>query len=88
MNDIAKELGAELIRRARDGTLNGQGGLLVKQAVARLEANERESSLRKAVGLMYAATRMPAGFDVRRILRDTAAKHRPAFDEHMEGSGI
>jgi hypothetical protein len=87
MSDIAKELGAELIKRFRAGTLNGQGGILVKNAVEELEVQERKRALRIGLDQLNVAMRLNHGFNVPKLLRDLSAEH-PHETWFTYGEGI
>lgn len=87
MNEIEAKLGAELIQRARDGTLNGQGGVLVRKAVEELERREQEQKLKVIAGRLTFVARL-SGDNFLRELKRLAAECRVEQFFNGEGDGI
>ena len=88
MSDIEHELGAELIRRSREGTLvNGDGGRLLAAALKQLESEQQLRTLRRDLDVLRCAARGPGAPDLLRRVRDTAAKYK-TVTEFCDGAGI
>jgi len=87
MSDIELKLGAELVKRAREGTLNGQGGVLVRKAVEQVERREAEQKLKVIAGRLPFVSRL-SGDNFLRELKRLAAECRIEQWFDGEGDGI
>lgn len=85
MSDIETELGAELIKRMRAGTLNGTGGRLVQQARDAADERDRMEALRKDVERLRMLVRCPNCGNPLRELHRLANTHK--IERWLDGHG-
>ena len=84
---IETKLGEELIRRLRDGTLNGQGGKLVRDAERQKCLEEEAYEVKRLIDRMKTATHLELAEDLPRRFLDMASTVKVAR-LFCDGDGI